>query len=138
MTHWLMPANTKFYDVLGALSESEAYWPVNTNVAIGDVVYIYLAVPYKQIAFVCEIIDIGFVLENILEEIRSFLKGEFDNKKPAKSFMKLRTTSIIPLKGQEQLGYSSLKENGLNGMLMGARKLENNPQLLEYIQRNLP
>jgi len=35
------------------------------------------------------------------------------------------------------LAYKHLKQNGLNGMLMGPRKLENNPTLLDYIQRSL-
>jgi hypothetical protein len=32
MTHWLFPANTKFYDVLSAFSGNETYWPANTKV----------------------------------------------------------------------------------------------------------
>ncbi len=137
MTHWLFPANTKFYDVLGAFNEAETYWPVNTKVSIGDVVYIYLAAPYKQIAFVCDVVDIDLELDNIIEKIIPFFKGKIDNKKPSKLFMKLTTTSKISLEDQTILNYSNLKENGLNGMLMGARKLENNPPLLDYIQRNL-
>ena len=138
MTHWLIPANTKFYDVLGAFDAIETYWPVNAKVSVGDVIYIYLANPHKQIAFVCDVVEIDIALENVLDKILPFVKGEIDSKKPAKYFMKLTTASTIPLEGKEQLSFSSLKENGLNGMLMGARKLENNLQLLEHIQRNLP
>ena len=138
MTHWLIPANTKFYDVLGAFHEPETYWPVNSNVSVGDTVYIYLAAPYQQIAFVAEILEIDLDSKFAFDRVKPFFKGEIENSKPNKSFMRLKTHSIIPLEGQEQLSYASLKENGLNGMLMGARKLENNPQLFEYIQGNTP
>jgi len=137
MTHWLFPANTKFYDVVGAFSEIETYWPVNTKVSVGDVVYIYLAAPYKQIGFVCDVIDVGLDQDSILESIRPFFKNMFDDKKQSKSFMKLQTTSIIPIDNEALLAYKHLKQNGLNGMLMGPRNLENNPALLDYIKRSL-
>jgi hypothetical protein len=55
MTYWLYPANTKYYDVLGAFSERIAYWPAKTKVAVGDSVLIYLSAPYKQIGFQTEV-----------------------------------------------------------------------------------
>ena len=137
MTHWLFPANTKFYDVVGAFSEIETYWPVNTKVSVGDVVYIYLAAPYKQIGFVCDVIDVGLDQDSILESIRPFFKNMFDDKKQSKLFMKLQTISIIPIDNEALLAYKHLKQNGLNGMLMGPRNLENNPALLDYIKRSL-
>ena len=36
----------------GVFGELETYWPINSKVAAGDVVFIYLAAPYKQIKFV--------------------------------------------------------------------------------------
>ena len=137
MTHWLFPANTKFYDVVGAFSEIQTYWPVNTKVSVGDVVYIYLAAPYKQIGFVCDVIDVGLDQDSILESIRPFFKNMFDDKKQSKLFMKLQTISIIPIDNEALLAYKHLKQNGLNGMLMGPRNLENNPALLDYIKRSL-
>lgn len=138
MTHWLIPANTKFYDVIEAFHEPETYWPVNSKVSAGDFAYIYLAAPYQQIAFVAEILEVNLDAQSAFDHVKPFFKGEIENTKPNKSFMRLKTTSIIPLEGQEALSYSKLKANGLNGMLMGARKLENNPQLFEYIQGNIP
>lgn len=137
MTHWLFPANTKLYDVLGAFSATETYWPVNTKVSVNDVVFIYLAAPYKQIGFVCDVVEVGLEQASILENIRPFFKSKFDNKKPSKLFMKLKTTTTIALRHDAQLGYQYLKQNGLNGMLMGPRKLENNPLLLGYIKSSL-
>lgn len=137
MTHWLFPANTKFYDVLGAFNEVQTYWPANTKVSVGDIVYIYLAAPYKQIAFACDVVDVGLDQDSIFEHIRPFFKNKLDNKKQPKSFMKLQTHASLPIDSETLLAYKHLKQKGLNGMLMGPRKLENNPTLLDYIQRSL-
>jgi len=137
MTHWLFPANTKFYDVMGAFNEVQTYWPANTKVSVGDIVYIYLAAPYKQIGFACEVLNVGLDQDSIFEHIRPFFKTKLDNKKQPKSFMKLQTHASLPIDSETLLAYKHLKQNGLNGMLMGPRKLENNPTLLDYIQRSL-
>lgn len=137
MTHWLYPANVKFYDVLGAFNASETYWPINSKVSVADVIYIYLAAPYKQLGFVCTIAEVGLDPGNVLEKVRPFFKDESNDGKPTKLFMRLKTTSAIALESTSILSYDHLKQNGLNGMLMGPRKLENNPGLLAYIKRNL-
>ena len=48
--------------------------------------------------------------------------------------MKLKVSKRIALDKGSLLSLEFLKPNGLNGMLMGPRKLENNPALLTYIQ----
>ncbi|MBP2030058.1 hypothetical protein J2755_000992 [Methanohalophilus levihalophilus] len=137
MEHWLYPANTKYYDVLGAFGEKETYWPVNSKVSVGDVLYIYLAAPYKQIGFVCEVLEIGYDAEDIMDEVSAFIKKSDSGKKHTKPFMKVKVSSAVEIKEDSPVNYYYLKENGLNGMLMGPRKLENNPPLLKYIQENL-
>ena len=138
MAHWIIPANPKFYDVFGAFHEVETYWPINVNVSIADTIYIYLAAPYKQIGFVCEVLETDIDLERIYENIRPFIKKGVSNKGHPKSFMKLKPISTISIDKDSLLGYENLKQNGLTGMLMGARKLENNPTLFSYIKRSLP
>lgn len=135
--HWLYPANAKVYDVVAAFALPETFWPMNSKVDCGDRIYIYLAAPHKQIAFVCEVAEINLDAESVMEEIRPFLKGTSRDKIPEKPFMKIGNISGVPLSENALLGYSFLKENGLKGMLMGPRKLENNPELLSYILRTL-
>ena len=137
MKHWLYPANTKFYNVLGAFNEADSYWPVNSRVSVGDVIYIYLALPYKQIGFACDVIEVDIEEAGILEKSRPFFKKEIGDKKPVKLFMKLQVFASVALGDESPLAYHLLKQNGLKGMLMGPRKLENNPALLNYIKRNL-
>lgn len=134
MAHWLFPANIKYYDVFGAFSETETYWPANTTMTAGDVVYIYLAAPYKQIGFLCEVKEAGVAFEEALPHIRQFFKEKIEHKKKPKTFMKLHRTVSFPIANGSPLSYALLKKHGLNGMLMGPHKLENNPKLLKYVK----
>lgn len=140
MTHWLFPANTKFYDVMGAFAAPQTYWPMNAKVEVGDCIYIYLAAPYKQLAYITEVTEINLELAQVLEDIRPyFLDGESpgkDGKRP-KPFIRLKTLRAIELNENSPVSLRYLKEHGLKGMLMGARKLENNPDLLSYITNSL-
>lgn len=137
MAHWIYPANTKIYDVLGAFNHLETYWPISSKVLIGDVVYIYLSAPFKQIGFICDVLQVNLAKENILEKVRPFFMNQENTKKIEKMFMRLQVRSRVTLDSNSRLAYHFLKENGLHGMLMGPRKLENNPALLGYIHRSI-
>ena len=137
MSHWLIPANTKFYDVFSAFEQAETYWPMNVKVTCNDTVYIYLTAPYKQIGFICSVSTTGHSLDEAIEFVLPFIKGEMRKDGSPKQFMKLKSVQSIPIDNYSALSLKNLKQNGLNGMLMGARKLENNPDLLKYIRKNL-
>lgn len=134
MISWLIPANTKFYDVFAALEQPETYWPMNAKLSDGDVIYLYLAAPHKQIAFVCEVLATGLGFSNIADKVTPFVKGETSDAPNAKAFMKIKPLKSVPLEKDSLLALAQLREHGLNGMLMGVRKLDNNPKLLNYIQ----
>lgn len=134
MANWLIPANIKYYDVFGAFSENETYWLTNATVAAGDFVYIYLAAPYKQIGFHCGVKQVGLSFKNTLPHIEQFFREPIGRKKKAKAFMKLQRTVTFQITDGSPLSYDQLKRHGLAGRLMGPRKLENNPKLLEYLK----
>ncbi|MEM7738629.1 MAG: hypothetical protein AAF267_22895 [Deinococcota bacterium] len=136
MAHWLYPANPKFYDVLEAFSAPETYWTISSKVVLGDIVCIYLSAPYQQLGFVCEVTRVNISKQEVIDVLRPFMKPHKSSAKSDKVFMKLRVCSRLNLE-DNILSYQALKENGLNGMLMGPRKLENNPPLLNYIQKVL-
>jgi hypothetical protein len=138
MTHWLYPANTKFYDLSGAMAQPETFWPMRSQTAVGDRVFIYLAAPHKQIGYACDVIETGIEEVSVRDHVRPFLKGEPDPEKSSTAFMKLRPEQRIALESDSALGLQLLRQHGLKGMLMGPRRLENNPPLLDYITGSLP
>lgn len=107
---------------------------MSAKIVAGDTLFIYLAAPHKQIGFVCDVLATGYDLVNIKDHIAPFIKGVAANSPSAKPFMKLATRQSFALDPDGLLSLNRLRENGLNGMLMGARKLENNPSLLEYLE----
>lgn len=134
MSSWLVQANTRFYDVFAAFVQDETYWPMNAKISLTDTVFIYLAAPFKQIGFACDVFGTGYDLVDIHNQIAPFIKGDVGDGTATKQFMKLRATWTVPIEVNSALSLGKLRKNGLNSMLMGARKLENNPVLSEYIK----
>lgn len=131
--HWLYSANTKIYDVFRAL-ESETCWPINTKVELGDIVFLYISAPYKQLGFKCEVVEVDMDPSKAYAMAMNFMKqAPEENTKIEKRFMLLKPLASYAIEKNSLLSYTFLKENGLTGMLMGPRKLDNNPPLLEYI-----
>ena len=137
MASWLYPANVKFYDVLKAFEEPLVYWPINSNVSIGDTVIIYLSSPHKQIGFSTTVAEINLDARSVTDYTQPYVKNAKNQNATQKSFMKLAVTSRIPLLAESVLSYEHLKLNGLNGPLLGPRKLENNPPLHHYIRQSI-
>lgn len=135
MPSWLVPANTKFFNVLSAFTQHETFWPMNAKISPGDIVYIYLAVPIKQIGFRCEVIETGYECDTIRDLLIPFIKGDVSQEPSQKPFMRLGGICTAPAESESVLSLSKLRENGLNGVLMGARKLDNNQVLFDHIRK---
>jgi hypothetical protein len=119
---------------MSAFAQDETIWPMNAKISPKDTAYIYLAAPFKQIGFVCEVHETGYQLTEIRDQVTPYITGDLGSAPNPKPFMKLKATRRVPIEDQSPLSLANLRENGLNGMLMGARKLENNPVLLGYIE----
>lgn len=51
---WLVPANPKYYDVIGEFDRHEAInWKQSSDVRVGDIVYLYVGQPYSAILYKC-------------------------------------------------------------------------------------
>ncbi len=136
MTDWLYPANIKYYDVLSALEENEAVWPINSKVEVGDTVYFYLASPYKRIGYICTVTETDVSSDIVSKYSKPYIKRIEPTKPSVKRFMLFTDITKLLDSDDESLTLASLKLNGLKGMLMGPRKLDNNPQLHEYIRNS--
>lgn len=134
-TTWLYPANTKIYDVFKAF-QHQTCWPMSTKVTVGDTVYIYLSAPYKQLGYRCTVTDIGVDADKAMKTAAPFMKQPPGKTDPNKQFMMLQPVKTFAIKEDSPLNLIHLKENGLAGMLMGPRKLDNAPKLLAYINQH--
>lgn len=56
---WIIPANPKYYDVVGAFEESNIVtWKQSSDVHVGDMIYMYVAAPHSSILYKCRAIEV--------------------------------------------------------------------------------
>lgn len=137
MASWLYSANTRLYDVHGALGAGRAYWPMNSKVAVGDRLFLYISAPEKRLAYDCDILATGLDEAEVIDACRPFFREIPKGSGKAKPFMQLKVRQQLPGGAGGPFSLAALKEAGLTGMLMGPRRLDNNPGLLAHILEHL-
>lgn len=56
---WIIPANPKYYDVVGAFEASNIVtWKQGSDIHVGDMIYMYVAAPYSSIMYKCKAIEV--------------------------------------------------------------------------------
>lgn len=56
---WLIPANPKYYDIMGAFDHhQEIIWKQSTNIHVGDIVFIYVTAPIKAVIYQCQVEEV--------------------------------------------------------------------------------
>ncbi len=56
-----MPANPKYYDIEAAINENPEHtflWKQSNHIAVGDIVYLYIAAPVSAIRYKCKAIEV--------------------------------------------------------------------------------
>ncbi len=74
---WIIPANPKYYDVINCFNnDDEILWNQKDGISIGDIVYIYVTAPYKQIMYKCLVtsVDIEHKYEDKNVKIDKMMK----------------------------------------------------------------
>ena len=75
---WLLPANPKYFDVLGAFKSQKVHtWPTRKKMSKGDNVYVYYAAPYSSIVMKAKVIDVIEGHGNVLELVKFYDKNKF-------------------------------------------------------------
>ncbi len=119
-TNWLIPANPKYYDVINCFNDTDIiFWKQSSNVNVGDLVYLYVAVPYSAILYCCQVLEV-----NIPHQYAD------DNLSMSK-VMRLKLLNRFP---QDKLTLDVLKSYGVKS-IRGPRSM---PKDLEkFIERSL-
>lgn len=56
---WIIPANPKYYDVVGAFENSDIVtWKQSSDIHVGDIIYMYVAAPYSSIMYKCKAVEV--------------------------------------------------------------------------------
>ncbi len=74
---WIIPANPKYYDVVGAFERAEIIdWKQGAGIRKGDTVYMYVAAPVSAVLFKCAVLetDIPYNHKNEHITIKALMK----------------------------------------------------------------
>lgn len=53
---WLVPANPKYYDLISVFSQTDdTTWKQGKGIETGDIIYMYVAVPYSAVLYKCTV-----------------------------------------------------------------------------------
>ncbi|WGE89870.1 MmcQ/YjbR family DNA-binding protein [Actinobacillus arthritidis] len=107
-TEWIVPANPKYYDVESELKEGkEILWKQSNNIAVGDIVYLYVTEPTAEIRYQCEALEVNIPYQTKYADLRidkvmriKCLK-EFDKKLLSRE--KLREFGVTAVRGPRKM-----------------------------------
>lgn len=105
---WIIPANPKYYDVVGAFEASDVVtWKQGSDIHVGDTIYMYVAAPYSSIMYKCRAIEVdipyNFSDENLT--VKQAMKVELLKKyEPgAWSFEKIKQFGVYAVRGPRSM-----------------------------------
>lgn len=135
---WLLPANSKFFDVDGCLKKyNEIYWTQNYKIQKGDIVYIYSSSPDSCIKYklMVEAHDVTYNTDFDKEKEFYVDVKDFEIAKEHNRFIKLR---LLSESHTHNMSLPHLLENGLSMAPRGGMNLSNASAapLLKYIEEN--
>lgn len=116
---WLIPANPRYYDVEAAFNRCDTIrWKQTSNVAVGDIVYIYMGAPVSAVLYRCQAVETDIPCRR------------HDGRVRMDRAMMLRLLERIP---QGEIGRDRLLEHGVHAV-RSARRMP--PSLEQEIRKN--
>lgn len=105
---WIVPANPKYYDVIGAFEESDIVtWKQSSDIHVGDMIYMYVAAPYSAILYKCRAIetDIPSKYSDDNITVKTAMKVELLEKyEPGKwSFERIKQFGVHAVRGPRSM-----------------------------------
>lgn len=124
---WVIPCNPKMYNIYDAFDHlSVIEWSQTNNVAVGDIIYIYVGGETKAILYKCEVIAAD-LKGNRTEEDAKYCKGLPPD--PDGRYMRIKLLEKYP---PDKYPLAELRENGLTNV-QGRSKITF--ELMEYLEK---
>lgn len=115
---WIIPANPKYYDVVGAFEDSDIVtWKQSSDIHVGDMIYMYVAAPYSSIMYKCRAIEVDipyqFSDENLT--MKQAMKVELLEKYESGvwSFERIKQFGVYAVRGPRSMPAKLRKEMAL-------------------------
>lgn len=129
MNTWIIPANTKYYDVLRAYAtHDEIDWRLTSTPEVGDIVYIYLAKPFQCVKFKTKVVGNNIPYSDSIKD-EEFYTNKAGAQPDGRLYTRLALVEKYP---DDKITRDFLLQHGVKGNIMGARRLS--PESIEAIK----
>lgn len=129
LNEWIIPCNPSQYDVIGAFNElNKIEWKQSTNIQVGDIVYIYVGEPFKEIKYKCVAKKVNLDSASKIDDSKFILDGS--NYENYGRYMELE---LIKEYVEKQYSLVKIKKHGLKSV-RGPIKVKE--ELCNYIDLN--
>lgn len=124
---WVIPCNVKYYDVRGAFAKlNRLDWKQsNKNMAVNDIIYIYVGAPYSAILYKC-LVTKANIAEVEIDDREFRING--DNYDNYGNHMELQLLAAYP---NDLITKDKMAELGVKGKIQGPRSVI--PELKAFI-----
>ena len=118
MNSWIIPCNTKYYDVFGAFEKLKVLdWKQsNPNVSVGDSVFIYVGAPVMAVTFKCVVRKVN-VPSIEIDDSEFIINGG-----PYVNYGRHMELELQRTYGEKELSRDVLESVGVAGRIMGPRR----------------
>lgn len=105
---WIIPANPKYFDVVGAFEASNIVtWKQSSDIHVGDMIYMYVAAPYSSIMYRCKAmeVDIPWQYSDDHVTVKTAMKVELLEKyEPGVwSFQRIKQFGVYAVRGPRSM-----------------------------------
>lgn len=117
-TVWVISGNNDYYDVIGAFNNmSQIEWQQHANFEVGDIVYIYMTLPFAEISYKCRVLAIN--IEDSQRTIDDSMYYKSDVLASDSKYMRLELIKSYP---SNSLTLKTMKESGVTATFQGPTK----------------
>lgn len=129
---WIIPCNPRYYDVIGAFSNlNKIEWKQSTNIKVGDIVYIYVSSPYKEIKFKCIARKVDMVSAGRIDDSKYILDDT--NYKNYGRYMELE---LVKKYKNNQYPFEIIKQKGVKAIQGPSRITEELNYYIKLLEVN--
>lgn len=136
---WMLPANSKFYDLAGCLKKyGEVYWSQYFNLQTGDTGYFYCSAPDSAVLYKFSVVGHDLPYSSKMMDPSSEFYLDPKDFEPAKQHNRFLKLKLIGETSTKRLSLANLLEHGMNTAPRGALNLTDPgfAELLRYIEEN--
>lgn len=119
-TNWLVPANPKYYDLEAAINENAEHsflWKQSSNIAVGDIVYLYVTAPVSAISYKCRALEVNIPYKYADDHV---------------SMSRVMRLQLLRSYGEKRVGLALMKAHGVYAV-RGPRSMPDS--LIEELER---